>query len=96
MRYLSWPFYGFEILTVLQWKNVTNITCPLLKPSFYQNLVNSSGPPVIDCVVQGDRIIERFALNHENLPFDFGMLCLMIIVFHLLALLGLYIRCSFD
>lgn len=97
MRYLSWPFYGFEILTVLQWKGVTNISCPYLRPSSYYARNNDSlRSDFVDCVVDGDRIIERFALKPENLVFDYVMLILMIFGFHLLALFGLYIRCNWD
>lgn len=101
IKYFSWPYYGFEILVVNQWSGVENISCPAIEArrsaggfltDFDLSPAFREGPIIVDCVVTGDRVIEKLAFDKSNLAFDFSMLVLMSISFHLAALVALYNR----
>ncbi|ROT79701.1 ABC protein, subfamily ABCG [Penaeus vannamei] len=78
VKYLSWFMYSNEALTVTQWSDVTNITCEM--------------PPGVPCISNGQQVIKEYAFNASHLHYDFGLLTLLYIGFHLLGFLGLYLR----
>uniref|UniRef100_T1K7T0 ABC transporter domain-containing protein n=1 Tax=Tetranychus urticae TaxID=32264 RepID=T1K7T0_TETUR len=90
-KYLSWPYYGNEILVVNQWKGVKNISCPYWLNNRY---ITSTpyGHQIIDCTVTGEGVINKLSFSVGNVNFDFAMLFVLIVAFRLTALLGLHHR----
>lgn len=103
IKYLSWPFYGNEILVVNQWQGISNISCPYLsngpQPRPPQRAPQRApypppirAPQVVDCIITGERVIHKFDFGVNNVKFDFIMLALLIVLFRIAALIALYNR----
>lgn len=76
LKYISWFYYGNEMLVVNQWEDVDNIRC-------------SSGP---SCVPNGELVISTLNFNRDNFHLDLGLLFVLIAAFRLIAFLILLIR----
>ena len=46
LKYLSWFQYAFSALTINQWSDITNITCPL--PASEESVLQSTLPSMFD------------------------------------------------
>ncbi|XP_069948653.1 protein scarlet-like isoform X3 [Cherax quadricarinatus] len=78
VKYISWFMYSNEALTLTQWADVKNITCEM--------------PPGVPCISTGQQVIEEYSFHTSHLSYDFALLSLLYICFHLLGFIGLYMR----
>lgn len=76
LKYISWFYYGNEMLVVNQWEDVNNIRC-------------SSGP---SCVPNGELVISTLNFDQDNFYLDLGLLFVLIAAFRIIAFLILLIR----
>ncbi|KAK7069698.1 ABC-2 type transporter [Halocaridina rubra] len=78
VKYMSWFMYSNEALTITQWSGVKNITCEM--------------PPGVPCIRTGDEVITEYSFHPSHLSYDFGLLSVLYVCFHVLGFLGLYVR----
>ncbi|KAK4875875.1 hypothetical protein RN001_012297 [Aquatica leii] len=76
-RFLSWIMYSTESLTIIQWKDVHNITCE----DFNQD---------IPCLREGSDVLEKYSFSFDNLQRDLWSMFLIGVVFHILGFTCLY------
>ena len=99
-QYWSWFRYSYELMVVNQWRDVTK-RCDtdncLSDPSLNSSKTGSSNgttstlPPIPD-YHNGKAVIEDLGFNEDHVPFDFGMLVVLDILFRFLAYVCLLIR----
>ncbi|GAB0088669.1 protein scarlet [Sergentomyia squamirostris] len=77
-KYLSWLMYSVESMTIVQWENVHNISCPV--------------EPNLPCLEDGDAVLDQYSFSANNLTRDLCALCGFYLVFHFLAYLFLWRR----
>ncbi|XP_028131580.2 protein scarlet isoform X2 [Diabrotica virgifera virgifera] len=83
IKYLSWLMYSTEALYILQWKDVTNITC-----------VNP--PEGFSCMNNGQDVLARYDFKETDFQFDiFGMLVLLL-CFYILGYFFLWRRVRYH
>lgn len=78
-KYLSWLMYSTEILTVIQWDGVTNITCETIDPD-------------IPCLTDGAQVLEKYSFSKEHLSRNLWNMFLLYLIFHITAFLCLWSR----
>lgn len=85
MKFLSWFYYGFELLMVNQWDglildtyNATSMTCPQTEET--------------KTFCQGSEILDFFALTPDNVARDIGLLFVLLFAARALSLFILLIR----
>ncbi|OWA54294.1 Protein scarlet [Hypsibius exemplaris] len=78
LQWLSWFRYGNEILGIVHWQGVTNITC--------------SADPQLPCITTGAEVMADNQYDPAKLGFDFGMLAALYAGFHLCAYFVLYTK----
>nr|XP_022306294.1 protein white-like isoform X2 [Crassostrea virginica] len=76
LKYMSWFFYGNEMLVVNQWDDVTQITC-------------TSSP---SCLSNGDLVISSLNFNKDNFLMDLGLLFALVAAFRIIAFIILLVR----
>lgn len=76
LKYISWFFYGNEILVVNQWEDVTQISC-----------TTSSS-----CISNGALVISSLNFDKDNFYLDIGLLFALIAAFRIIAFLILLFR----
>nr|XP_018896422.1 PREDICTED: protein scarlet [Bemisia tabaci] len=76
IQYISWLMYSYEAMTIVQWNNITNISC----------LENQ---PDLPCLENGQEILNKFSFGEDNLQRDILGLVLLYIAFHILGFLCL-------
>jgi len=88
MKWLSWFYYGNEILIVNQWRYVDNISCPLVKDLLTsKNFIESS-----TCIKHGKSIISLFGYNPNHVFLDLLALYILTVIFRMLAFIILIVR----
>nr|XP_039263394.1 protein white-like [Styela clava] len=81
LKYLSWFLYTNEMLTINQWQNVGNLTCP------------STGENSTSCTQEtGLMIIEEFDFHPENMYRDVGLMFALLVGYRTLGFLILLFR----
>jgi len=98
LKYVSWFTYANEIMVVTQWKNYGNISCEDFteKTGFTPSSGTTVLPPQASsderCIHSGAEVLENFGYKESNLPFDFGMLIVLMLGFRLISFILLSIR----
>ncbi|XP_053213007.1 protein white-like isoform X1 [Panonychus citri] len=105
IKYLSWFYYGNEILVVNQWRKVTNISCDIpdsdhlgsLVGALVPNMTEIEGlrdalPPGLGCILDGKGVIERLHFDENNVTFNFIALGVLLVAFRVLAFIAITIR----
>lgn len=107
IKYLSWFYYGNEILVVNQWRKVTNITCDIpqsdddlnsLVGSLMLNIsdiregLTNALPPGLGCTLDGKGVIQRLHFDEDNVTFNFIALGVLLVSFRVLAFIAITIR----
>ncbi len=80
IKYISWFFYGMELLMVNQWQGI-EITCD------NRNITGSSR-----CFETGEAVLDFFKYNPDFFYRDIGLLLLLVIVFRLIGIIALQRR----
>nr|XP_022907988.1 protein scarlet-like [Onthophagus taurus] len=78
-KYLSWLMYSTEILSIIQWDGVKNITC-------------ESSDPDIPCLADGSQVLEKYSFSSDNLERNLWNMFLLCLLFHALGFLCLWRR----
>nr|XP_023024800.1 protein scarlet [Leptinotarsa decemlineata] len=76
-KYLSWMMYSTESLTILQWKDVTNITC--------ENQLAG-----VLCMREGSDVLEKYSFSEESLNRDIWALVILLISFYIMGYVFLW------
>lgn len=76
LKYISWFYYGNEMLVVNQWKDVNIIRCSMGR----------------SCVPNGEVVISTLNFDQDNFHLDLGLLFVLIAAFRLIAFRILLIR----
>ena len=84
IKYISWFYYGNEILISNQWRNVENISCLTFS--------GSVGSEPESCIKHGRAVIELFSYDSNNIIFDLIMLELLIFFLRVFSFIVLYVR----
>ncbi|XP_057325993.1 protein scarlet [Microplitis mediator] len=80
VRYISWLLHSTEALTIVQWKDVYNISCA----------VEQSGLP---CIQNGTQVMEIYDFNEGNYWIDILSMTIIFTCFHVLGYYCLWRRC---
>nr|BDX53025.1 Scarlet [Dorcus rectus] len=78
-KYLSWLMYSTEVLTIIQWDGVFNITCE-----------NSN--PDLPCLTDGEQVLEKYSYSREHLARNLWNMIFLCLIFHVLGFLCLWRR----
>ncbi|KAK9886093.1 hypothetical protein WA026_014884 [Henosepilachna vigintioctopunctata] len=76
-KYLSWMMYSYEIITIVQWRDVRNITCN--NPS-EENL----------CLKDGAQVLDKFSFSEDNITRDIIAMISLCIFFYILGFVFLW------
>ncbi|XP_015785598.1 protein white isoform X2 [Tetranychus urticae] len=102
IKYLSWFYYGNEILVVNQWRKVTNITCDI--PETFTHIGSMLGnmslpddlgdviPPGLGCILDGKGVIRKLNFDEDNITRNFIALGVLLIGFRILAFVSLSVK----
>ncbi|KAK8393903.1 hypothetical protein O3P69_006917 [Scylla paramamosain] len=82
LKYLSWYRYGVEVLTVIQWSGITNITCEM--------------PPGVPCITTGEEVIRKYSFRPSYVASDFALVVLICCCLHLLSFTALHLRAKLS
>lgn len=77
MKYLSLWYYGFEALSINQWRDVEYINCEI---------------PGIECLENGQDVLKNLNFDETRLLFDVVMLGVLAIGFRFIGFMGLLYR----
>ncbi|XP_045445642.1 protein scarlet-like [Melitaea cinxia] len=78
IRYLSWPMYSNEAMSILQWDGIQNITCAEVSQS--------------PCLSTGEEVLIEYDFKLANFWGDIIALIILYLCFHILALAALKYR----
>uniref|UniRef100_H2Z0C7 ABC transporter domain-containing protein n=1 Tax=Ciona savignyi TaxID=51511 RepID=H2Z0C7_CIOSA len=84
LRYLSWFYYGFEILTRNQWIGVDSIVCPQSNMTFNK----------VMCLTDGRSVMAAYDVNPNDMYTNLGGLFALLIGFRIIAFMALSYRVS--
>ncbi|XP_043270410.1 pleiotropic drug resistance protein TUR2-like [Venturia canescens] len=80
VKYISWLLHSTEALTIVQWKDVHNITC-------------EKEDSELPCLTEGSQVLDRYDFDEKNFWMDITAMAIILTVFHILAYLSLWNRC---
>ncbi|XP_071108651.1 protein white-like [Haliotis cracherodii] len=86
LKYISWFQYANEILSVNQWQYVHNIDCPA------GNATMNNIAPTEDCYKDGEDVLEYLSFTEDNVFFDVGMLCVLLVIYRVMAFIVLLVK----
>ena len=108
IKYLSWFYYGNEVLIVNQWRNVRNITCAYPKylreyGTFPQHLISKymndstmndifSFTSPLECTLDGQGVIRKLNFEESRVSIDLIMLGALIVIMRIIAFIALSVR----
>lgn len=77
IKYLSWFYFGYEILSINQWAKIDKIECEAAKPI---------------CFLQGADVLKQLNFKKDNITFDFTMLIVLVAGYRIIAYIILSVR----
>ncbi|XP_064613725.1 protein white-like [Liolophura sinensis] len=80
LEYLSWFKYSNEIVTINQWKDVTDLACP--------NNTLGQRP----CFTNGQEVLDSLNFSNDNITLDLGLMAALLVGYRVLAFLLLLLR----
>ncbi|XP_024945590.1 protein SNQ2-like [Cephus cinctus] len=80
VKYISWLLHSTESLSIVQWKDVHNISC---------ETTNSDLP----CITEGSEVLNRYDFDEANYWIDILYMSIIYTGFHLLGYFCLWNRC---
>ncbi|XP_033221030.1 ABC transporter G family member 3-like [Belonocnema kinseyi] len=80
LKYISWLLHSTEALSIVQWRNIQNISCVATNPD-------------LPCITNGSDVLEHYDFNENNFWPDLVLMALMYMIFHLLGYFCLWRRC---
>ncbi|XP_054724470.1 protein white-like [Uloborus diversus] len=78
IKYLSWFYYGNEVLCINQWSSITNITC--------------SDNPMAPCIRDGDTVLDTLNFKKDHFLRDIAVIVALFLFFRTLAFIALLIK----
>ncbi|XP_068899588.1 protein scarlet [Tenebrio molitor] len=78
-KYLSWLMYSTELISIVQWDGIKNITCDVSDQD-------------IPCLTAGSQVLEKYSFSAANLLRDLWSMVFLCIVFHSLGFMCLWLK----
>jgi ABC-type multidrug transport system permease subunit len=78
-KYLSWLMYSTELISIVQWDGIKNITCDVSDQD-------------IPCLTAGSQVLEKYSFSADNLLRDLWSMVFLCIVFHSLGFMCLWLK----
>ncbi|KAJ3643838.1 hypothetical protein Zmor_026524 [Zophobas morio] len=78
-KYLSWLMYSTEVISVVQWDGINNITC-------------DASDQRIPCLTSGSQVLQKYSFSEDNLLRDLWSMFFLCIVFHSLGFMCLWLK----
>ncbi|CAF1268982.1 unnamed protein product [Adineta steineri] len=87
LQYLSYYYYGYSSMLILQWRNVAiaQEPCEIVTSS-----IMSTSPAI--CYRNGTAILSEYGVQQHNLNFNLLMLVTLILGYHIISFIILFIR----
>ncbi|XP_045474983.1 protein scarlet [Harmonia axyridis] len=76
-KYLSWMMYSYEVITIVQWQNVKNITC-------------SPTSQDLPCLTDGEEVLEKFSFSKDNLTKNLFAMVFLCVAFYVIGFFCLW------
>ncbi|KAJ8914463.1 hypothetical protein NQ315_011404 [Exocentrus adspersus] len=76
-KYLSWLMYAMESLSIIQWRDVSNITCENEKLD-------------LPCIRNGTEVLEKYDFSEDHFVRDIWAMIVLLICFHTIGYIFLW------
>ncbi|KOC62605.1 Protein scarlet [Habropoda laboriosa] len=83
VKYISWLLHASEVLTILQWNGVYNISC-------------ETADPELPCITDGAEVLRRYDFDEVNIWMDLILMFIIYLIFHVLGYVCLWNRCRWK
>ncbi|KAL3270058.1 hypothetical protein HHI36_009116 [Cryptolaemus montrouzieri] len=76
-KYLSWMMYSYEIISIVQWKNVNNITC-------------DTSTQDLPCIENGSQVLDKFSFSDDHMTRNIIAMVLLCVCFYAMGFFCLW------